>query len=176
MPSLARLRQLEVGYKTGELAGKGKFGQVHRDFKNPSFSENILKFEKPRKTTLGIDVKNMYAKFGVPTMIGSGSKIGGTEMSGEQEQRQETTPTCKIRQFQTVTKSEPNGISTFCFRHCDRHGEISAYPRFQTTGTSGSSLLRLAKMSYSATLIYSNTLSSAPKFFGGAAPAFAVAG
>ena len=31
-------------------------------------------------------------------------------------------------------------------------------------------------MSYSVTCIYSNTLSSAPKFFGGAAPAFAVAG
>ena len=45
-----------------------------------------MKFEKPRKTTLGIDVKNMYAKFGVPTMIGSWSKIGGTKASGEREQ------------------------------------------------------------------------------------------
>ena len=48
-----------------------------------------MKFEKPRKTTLGIDVKNMYAKFGVPTMIGSWSKIGGTKASGEQQQQEE---------------------------------------------------------------------------------------
>ena len=48
-----------------------------------------MKFEKPRKTTLGIDVKNMYAKFGVPPMIGSWSKIGGTKASGEREQQQQ---------------------------------------------------------------------------------------
>ena len=48
-----------------------------------------MKFEKPRKTTLGIDVKNMYAKFGVPTMIGSWSKIGGTKASGEQRRRRQ---------------------------------------------------------------------------------------
>ena len=31
----------------------------------------------------------MYAKFGVPTMIGSWSKIGGTKASGEQQQEQQ---------------------------------------------------------------------------------------
>ena len=35
------------------------------------------KFEKPRKTSWGINVENMYAKFGGPAMIGSLSKIGG---------------------------------------------------------------------------------------------------
>ena len=76
-----------------------------------------------------------------------------------------TTPTCKIRRFQTVTKTEPNGISTRGFRHRDHHGVICAYTRFQIIWKSFSSLLRLAKMRYSLTLIYSNTLSSAPKFF-----------
>ena len=52
---------MEVSQKSGEL----------KRLKNPSFSENILKFEKPRKTTRGIDVENMYAKFGGPAMIGS---------------------------------------------------------------------------------------------------------
>ena len=41
-----------------------------------------MKFEKPRKTTLGIDVKKMYAKFGASPMIGSWSKIGGTKDGG----------------------------------------------------------------------------------------------
>ena len=39
--------------------------------------------------TQGIDVENMYAKFGGPTMIGSWSKIGGTKASGEGEQQQQ---------------------------------------------------------------------------------------
>ena len=57
--------------------------------KKPSFSENILKFEKPKKGCGGIDVENMYAKFHEPTMKGSGSKIGGTKASGEREREQE---------------------------------------------------------------------------------------
>ena len=59
-----------------------------------------MKFEKPRKTVLGIDVKNMYAKFGVPTMIGSWSKIGGTKASGEREQEQELILHAKYVDFE----------------------------------------------------------------------------
>ena len=58
-----------------------------------------MKFEKPRKTTLGIDVKNMYAKFGVPTMIGSWSKIGGTKASGEQQQQEKLILHAKYADF-----------------------------------------------------------------------------
>ena len=59
-----------------------------------------MKFEKPRKNTLGIDVKNMYAKFGVPTMIGSWSKIGGTKASGEQQQQEELILHAKYVDFE----------------------------------------------------------------------------
>ena len=37
------------------------------------------KFEKPKKTSEGINVENMCTKFGGPAMIGSWSKIGGTK-------------------------------------------------------------------------------------------------
>ena len=49
--------------------------------------------------TLGIDAKNMYAKFGVPPMIGSGSKIGGTKASGEREQEEELILHAKYADF-----------------------------------------------------------------------------
>ena len=48
-----------------------------------------MKFEKPRKTTRGNGVENMYAKFGVPTKIRIWSKIGGTKASGEREPEEE---------------------------------------------------------------------------------------
>ena len=40
---------------------------------------NFSKFEKPKKTSKGINVENMCTKFGGPAMIGSWSKIGGTK-------------------------------------------------------------------------------------------------
>ena len=58
-----------------------------------------MKFEKPRKMTLGIDVKKMYAKFGASPMIGSGSKIGGTKASGEREQQEELILHSKYANF-----------------------------------------------------------------------------
>ena len=49
----------------------------------------MLKFEKPQNSCGRIDVENMYAKFGLPPMIGSWSKIGGTEASGEEREERE---------------------------------------------------------------------------------------
>ena len=65
------------------------FLSPNRFRKNQVFRENIWKFKNPRNVPLGIDVENMHAKFHRNRMMGSGSKIGGTEMSREQQQEQQ---------------------------------------------------------------------------------------
>ena len=84
-----------------------KNDRVQEKFQKFEKNRKNSKFKNPRNTTLGIDVKNMYAKFHKPTMKGSGSKIGGTKMSGE-EREEEAILHAKYANF----KQSPNPNQT----------------------------------------------------------------
>ena len=89
-----------------------KNDRVQEKFQKFEKNRKNSKFKNPRNTTLGIDVKNMYAKFHEPTMKGSGSKIGGTKMSGERGEEQQREEEAILHAKYANFKQSPNPNQT----------------------------------------------------------------
>jgi len=175
MSSFIAIGWWEVGARVQLWAEK--FPKSKQISKKSSFSKNIWKFENPRNPPLGIDVENMHAKFGLPPTIGSWSKIGGTEASGEQQQeQQELILHAKIADFKqspkpNQTEFRHGGFGIVIIMAWSVH--IRGFKSFEHHLVVFWDLRKCATL----WLLYIATrLAQRLSFFGGAAPASAVAG